>query len=80
MTSGSSQGPVATVIERKLRAALEPTQLVVTNESHLHQGHAGNPGGGPDAETHFRVLVVADQFQGATPEGKEGIQDISSNE
>ena len=35
-----------------------------TDESHLHAGHAGNPGGGPDAETHFRVKVVSEAFTG----------------
>ena len=44
--------------------ALKPLQLVITNESHLHAGHAGNPHGGADAETHFRVHVVSDEFVG----------------
>jgi len=52
---------------RKLTAALRPLQLSVANESHLHAGHAGNPGGGPDAETHFRVEIVSDAFAGLTP-------------
>jgi stress-induced morphogen len=30
----------------------------------LHAGHAGNPHGGADAETHFRVEVVSDAFNG----------------
>lgn len=25
----------------------------MTNESHKHAGHSGNPSGAPDAETHF---------------------------
>ena len=29
--------------------------LNVVNDSHKHAGHAGNPGGEPDAETHFRI-------------------------
>ena len=33
--------------------------LKVTNDSHKHAGHAGNPGGEPDAETHFRIEVRA---------------------
>lgn len=51
-------------IESKLREALRPAVLEVTDESHLHAGHAGNPGGGPDAETHFRVKVVSEEFTG----------------
>ena len=48
----------------KLTAALAPASLTVTNESHLHAGHAGNPGGG---ETHFRVDVVSTVFDGKPP-------------
>jgi BolA protein len=54
-------GSVAERIESKLRAALQPAQLRVIDESHLHAGHAGaRPGG----ETHFRVEVVASAFAG----------------
>ena len=56
--------PVAAAIERKLTEALRPLRLSVVNESHLHAGHAGNPHGGTDAETHFRVEVVSDAFSG----------------
>jgi stress-induced morphogen len=55
---------VADAIKRKLSEALRPAQLSIKNESHLHAGHAGNPGGGPDAETHFRVEVVSEAFAG----------------
>jgi BolA protein len=44
-------------IEEKLSSALSPTHLVVENESHMH---AVKPG----SETHFKVLVVSDQFEG----------------
>jgi len=54
-------GRVAERIESKLKAALQPTQLRVIDESHLHEGHVGaRPGG----ETHFRVEVVASAFAG----------------
>ena len=59
--------PLTALASRKLTAALRPLQLRVLNESHLHAGHAGNPGGGPDAETHFRVEIVSDAFAGLTP-------------
>ena len=44
-------------IEAKLRAALSPSQLDVANESHMHSVPAGS-------ETHFRVVVVTDAFEG----------------
>ncbi|HJZ31805.1 MAG TPA: BolA family protein [Hyphomicrobiaceae bacterium] len=48
-------------IREKLAAAFAPTQLEVTNESHLHAGHRGSPGTG---ESHFRVLIVSPAFAG----------------
>lgn len=52
---------VAERIERKLREALAPARLVVTDESAKHAGHVGaRPGG----ETHFHVEIVADAFAG----------------
>lgn len=37
-----------------VQEAFQPASLSVENESHKHAGHSGNPGGGPDAETHFK--------------------------
>lgn len=59
--------PVASAIQRKLTEALRPTLLNIVDESHKHAGHAGNPSGAPDAETHFRVEVVSEAFQGKLP-------------
>lgn len=50
---------VSDEIETRLRAAFGPSVLDVVDESDLHAGHAGNPGGG---ESHFRVTIVADGF------------------
>ena len=54
-------GRIAAEIELRLRAALQPTQLVVTNDSARHRGHAGDDGSG---ESHFTVEVVAQRFAG----------------
>ena len=48
-------------ITNKLREAFTPQSLDVTDESHLHEGHAGQQPGG---ETHFRVYIVSPAFQG----------------
>ncbi len=48
-------------ITNKLREAFAPGKLDVTDESHLHEGHAGHRPGG---ETHFRVYIVSDVFKG----------------
>ena len=44
-----------------LTEALHPTALEVVDESHLHAGHSGSREGG---ETHFRVRIVAEAFNG----------------
>jgi BolA protein len=48
-------------IINKLREAFLPESLDVTDESHLHEGHAGHRPGG---ETHFRVNIVSPAFEG----------------
>ncbi|WP_031553713.1 BolA family protein [Parvularcula oceani] len=52
---------VAERIDAKLTAAFRPLELEIVDQSHLHKGHAGAPEGG---ESHFRVRVVAELFDG----------------
>ena len=52
---------VQTAIREKLKAALAPLVLEITDDSHRHAGHAGAR---PEGETHFAVLIVSDRFQG----------------
>ncbi len=56
-------GKVATAIDSKLRAAFEPVRLAIEDESSKHHGHAGWREGG---ETHFRVEIVSQAFEGKT--------------
>jgi BolA protein len=49
------------IITNKLREAFSPEGLDVTDESHLHEGHAGHKPGG---ETHFRLYIVSAAFEG----------------
>ncbi len=44
-------------IREKLTAALAPAHLEVENESHNHNVPKGS-------ETHFKVLIVSDAFEG----------------
>ncbi|WP_291845430.1 BolA family protein [Maricaulis sp.] len=54
-------GDVAARIESKLQKALTPIALSVTDDSHLHAGHAGaRPGG----QSHFTVDITASRFDG----------------
>jgi BolA protein len=45
---------------RSRMAALEPSQLEIIDESHLHAGHAGARDGGG----HFRMTIVSPRFAG----------------
>ena len=48
-------------IRSAIESAIEPDSLEVTDESHLHAGHAGAQPGG---ETHYEVTVVSSRFSG----------------
>jgi BolA protein len=46
-------------IESALREALQPTTLTITDDSHLHAGHAGAREG-----RHFSVRITSARFVG----------------
>ena len=48
-------------LKQKL-AALNPTRLVISDESHKHAGHVGNPDG--MGQTHFTAEIVSESFAG----------------
>lgn len=48
------------VIESKLSESLSPSHLEVVNESYMHSSGKNNP----NAETHFKVVVVSEKFDG----------------
>jgi BolA protein len=49
----------ASEIEAALREQLQPDELAITDDSHLHAGHAGAREG-----RHFSVRVVSVRFAG----------------
>ncbi len=48
---------IQTQIEDKIRSAMQPEFLEVLNESHMHNVP-------PGSESHFKVTVVSDRFNG----------------
>ncbi|RKP07167.1 bola domain-containing protein [Thamnocephalis sphaerospora] len=58
MSTNSATGPLQLRMEEKIRAALEPSELLVKNESHLHRHHAPMQGV-TSTETHFRTNALA---------------------
>ena len=49
-------------ITQLLTDALRPTHLAITDDSHLHRGHAGAAGGAG----HFTVEISAPSFAGCS--------------
>jgi BolA protein len=63
-------GAIAETIRRKLTEALEPSDLVIDDDSHRHAGHGGaRPGG----ESHFNVTVESAAFAGLRPVERQRI-------
>ncbi|RVE50484.1 hypothetical protein evm_004909 [Chilo suppressalis] len=56
-TMTSAPGPVECTIRNKLQSTLEARHVDVINESYMHNVPKG-------AETHFKVVVVSDKFDG----------------
>lgn len=48
-------------IRTELTKRFSPLSLEIVDESHLHAGHAGAR---PEGETHFRVTITAETFDG----------------
>ncbi|MEK0416016.1 MAG: hypothetical protein RI949_22 [Pseudomonadota bacterium] len=59
MSDAPSGAGVADLLERSLRQAFDPLELVIRDDSHLHAGHAGAREGG-----HFAVVLRSAKFQG----------------
>jgi BolA protein len=57
----AATAPLDAIIADRLTAALAPSQLTVTNDSHHHAGHMGDDGSG---ESHFTVTIESPAFAG----------------
>eukprot|EP00754_Rhynchopus_humris_P035020 Rhum_TRINITY_DN16594_c0_g1::Rhum_TRINITY_DN16594_c0_g1_i1::g.163760::m.163760/K05527/bolA; BolA family transcriptional regulator, general stress-responsive regulator len=55
--AAAGHGPVGSAIAGKLSESFTPSALQVLNESHMHNVP-------PGSETHFKVVVVSDAFEG----------------
>ncbi|NND44812.1 MAG: BolA family transcriptional regulator [Xanthomonadales bacterium] len=53
-------GQRVAAIRDRLEVAFTPEALEIDDESHLHAGHAG----ARDGRGHFRVMLVAEAFNG----------------
>ncbi len=48
------------IIRRRLQSGLSPDSLEITDDSHLHVGHAGAQGGAG----HYSVMIISAKFNG----------------
>lgn len=60
------EGKIARTIWTKIQNALNPTHLEVINESSRHVGHDAVKNV-ESKETHFRLVVVAEEFKDMVP-------------
>lgn len=57
----AATGPVAAEMLNRLRSALSPTRLELSDDSEQHRGHGGyNPAG----ESHFSLRIESPAFAG----------------
>ena len=57
-----SNTPIEDSIRSKLTASLQPTTLIIHNDSHLHAHHAAMQNN-TSRETHFRIEIASDVFE-----------------
>lgn len=48
-------------ITDKIESAFAPCNIILTDDSHKHAGHAGAD---PAGETHFTLQIISDKFHG----------------
>lgn len=64
----TSCGPITATIISKLQSAFHPSYFAIYNDSQAHAHHSEQRGSPNKVESHFRVELVSDQFEGkATP-------------
>lgn len=51
------------LIRQRLSQVLEPTELAISDDSHLHAGHAG----AREGKGHYSVQITSDRFEGLNP-------------
>lgn len=57
-------GPIEDSIVEKIKTALSPTFLSVANDSHKHSHHQAMQTASNIKESHFRLEIVSDMFEG----------------
>mmetsp|Transcript_122354 Transcript_122354/g.238036 ORF Transcript_122354/g.238036 Transcript_122354/m.238036 type:complete len:176 (+) Transcript_122354:45-572(+) len=73
-------GPIARGIRSRITANLQPTRLMVRDDSAAHRGHSG-VAGARTPETHFHVEVVSPLFERVSKRDRQQqVQDLLREE
>ena len=59
-------GPIETSIISKITNEFKPSYFKIVNDSHKHAHHAGIRGATNVTESHFRLEIISDVFDGKT--------------
>ncbi|RCK63847.1 hypothetical protein Cantr_10779 [Candida viswanathii] len=57
-------GPIESSIISKITSEFHPSYFKIVNDSHKHAHHAGIRGASNTTESHFRLEIVSDAFDG----------------
>ncbi|KAL2864317.1 BolA family protein [Aspergillus lucknowensis] len=60
--ASASTTPMEDLMREKITTALNPSTLIIRNDSHLHAHHAPMRGS-TSKETHFHVTITSNSFQ-----------------
>ncbi len=77
------EGPIATIIRKKLTDGLSPEVLEIVDDSARHAGHhhEGGMDGRPGGESHFNLTVVSAAFEGRSRlERQRAVNSLLSSE
>ncbi|CAN6619733.1 bolA-like protein 1 [Trichomonascus vanleenenianus] len=59
-----SNTPIEDILRSKISDGLKPTLLEVYNDSYKHRHHQAMRGATNTVESHFRLVIVSDAFEG----------------
>lgn len=62
--SSENPGPIEDLIVAKITAAINPSYLKIANDSHKHSHHKPMQLASNIQESHFRLEIVSDAFEG----------------
>lgn len=63
-STSTEAGPIHQLIQQRITQAFNPQVLDIKNDSHKHTHHQAMRGASNTIESHFRLSIVSNEFQG----------------